>query len=136
MNVHLSADSTRTCATEEASPKRQRSRFTAKVLTTLLYGCESWTVYQNYTRKLNHFHSTCLGNLLGIKWQNKIPDTEVLRRASLFSIYTFLTKSQLRWARHVVRMPHNRTPKRLFFGKLQQEMRSLEGQKTRYKNAL
>ena len=64
--------------------------YQAIVLTTLLYGCESWMVYQCHARKLNHFHITCLRKLLGIKWQDKIPDTEVLRHASLPSIYTIL----------------------------------------------
>ena len=41
--------------------------YRALVLTTLFYGCESWTV--------NHSHTTCLRKLLGIKWQDKIPDT-------------------------------------------------------------
>ena len=40
----------------------------AIVLTTLLCGCESWTVYQHHARKLNHFHTTCLRKLLGIEW--------------------------------------------------------------------
>ena len=55
------------------------------VLTTLLYGCESWMVYESHAKKLSHFHTTCLRKLLGIKWQDKIPDTEVLRRASSHS---------------------------------------------------
>lgn len=45
----------------------------ASVLTTLFYGCETWTVYQRHARKLNHIH-TCL-RFLGIKWQDKIPST-------------------------------------------------------------
>lgn len=44
----------------------------------MLYGCESWTVYQRYVRKLNLFHTTTLRKLLGIKWQDKIPDSEIL----------------------------------------------------------
>nr|XP_054755561.1 uncharacterized protein LOC129261526 [Lytechinus pictus] len=62
--------------------------YRAMVLTTLLYGCETWTVYRRHARKLNHFHTTCLRKLLGIKWQDRIPDTEVLTRANLPSIYT------------------------------------------------
>ena len=57
--------------------------YKAVVLTTLLYGCESWMVYQRHFRKMNYFHSTSLRKLLGIKWQDKIPDTEVLTRAYL-----------------------------------------------------
>lgn len=70
--------------------------YKAIVLTTILYGCESWTVYQRHARKMNHFHSTSLRNLLGIKWQDKIPDTEVLTRANPPIIHTILVETQLR----------------------------------------
>ena len=51
------------------------------VLTTLLYGSETWTVYGPHKTELNHFHATHLKKLLRIRWQDKIPDTEVLARA-------------------------------------------------------
>ena len=106
------------------------------VLTTLLYGCESWMVYQCHARKLNHLHATCLRKLLGIKWQDKIPDTEVLRCTSLPSIYTILMQSQLHWAGHVVSMPDHQLPKRLFYGELQQGRCSLGGQNKHYRDTL
>ena len=110
--------------------------YRAAVLTTLLYGSEIWTVYQRHGGKLNHFHTTHLRKLLGIKWQDKIPDTEVLARAGLPSIHTLLKKSQLRWAGHVARMPDNRLPKKLLFGELQHGKRSLGGPKKCYKDTL
>ena len=60
------------------------------VLPTLLYACEIWTVYQRHAKILNHFHTSCLRKLLKIKWQDKIPDTEVLKRAGKQSIHTLL----------------------------------------------
>ena len=83
------------------------------VLTTLLYGCETWTVYKRHARKLNHFHTTSLRRLLGIVWQDKIPDTEVLARAHLPSIHTILMQAYLGWAGHVVYMPDHKA-KNLF----------------------
>ena len=50
------------------------------VLPTLLYACETWTVYQRHAKRLNHFHTSCLRKLLKIKWQDRIPDTEVLKK--------------------------------------------------------
>jgi len=85
--------------------------YRAVVLPTLLYACETWTVYQRHARKLNHFHTTSLRKILAIKWQAKIPDTEVLAMAGLPSIFTILMQSQLRWAGHVVSMPDLRLPK-------------------------
>ena len=84
--------------------------YSAVVLPTLLYACETWTVYSRHARLLNHFHTTSLRKILGIKWQDKVPDTEVLARAGLPSIHTSLMQSQLRWAGHVVRMPEHRLP--------------------------
>ena len=37
------------------------------VLPTLLYACETWTVYQWHAKRLNHFHTSCLRKLLNIK---------------------------------------------------------------------
>ena len=110
--------------------------YKAVVLTTLLYGCESWTVYQRHAKKLNHFHTTRLRKLLGISWQDRIPDTEVLSRAGLPCIHTMLMKAQLRWAGHVARMPDGRIPKKLLFGELQNGKRSLGGQRKRFKDTL
>ena len=90
------------------------------VLPTLLYACETWTVYQRHARKLSHFHTTSLRRLLNIKWQDKIPDTEVLAQAGLSSIRTILMQAQLRWAGRVARMPDHRLPKRLFYSELQE----------------
>ena len=110
--------------------------YRAIVLPTLLYGCESWTVYQRHARKLQHFHTSRLRKLQGIKWQDKIPDTEVLKRAKLPSIQTTLMHAQLRWAGHVVRMADHRLPKKLFFGALRNGKRSVGGQRKRYKDTL
>ena len=41
--------------------------YKAVVLTTMLYGFESWTGYQCHARKMNYFHSTSLRKLLSIK---------------------------------------------------------------------
>ena len=110
--------------------------YRAVVLPTLLYACETWTVYQRHAKKLNHFHTTCLRKLFNIKWQDKIPDTEVLRRADLPSIYTILMQSQLRWAGHVARMPDHRLPKQPFYGELVKSKRSRGAPKKRFKDTL
>ena len=66
--------------------------YRAVVLPTLLYGCESWTVYKRHARKLNHFHTTLLRIIMNIKWHQRIPDTTVLSRAKATSIHTMLMK--------------------------------------------
>ena len=106
------------------------------VLPTLLYACETWTVYQRHAKRLYHFHTSCLRKLLKIKWQDTIPDTEVLKRAGMQNVHTLLKLAQLRWTGHVTRMPDERLPKRILYGELQVGKRSHGGQKKRYKDTL
>ena len=106
------------------------------VLPTLLNACETWTVYQRHSKSLNHFYTSCLRKLLKIKWQDKIPDTEVLKRAGMQSVHTLLKLAQLRWAGQVTRMPDERLPKKILYGELQVGKRSHGGQKKRYKDTL
>ena len=80
----------------------------AVVLPTLLYACETWTVYQRHAKSINHFHLSCLRKLLKIKRQNKIPDTHVLKKAGMQSMHTVLELAQLRLTGHVIRMPDER----------------------------
>ena len=103
--------------------------YKAVVLPTLLYACETWTVYQRHTKRLNHFHTSCIRKLLKIKWQDRIPDTEVLKRAGMQSVHTLLKLAQLRWTGHVTRMHKERLPKKILYGELEMGKRSHGGQK-------
>ena len=49
--------------------------YRAVVLPSLLYACETWTVYSRHAKQLNAFHMRCLRRLLNINWQDKVPDT-------------------------------------------------------------
>ena len=106
------------------------------MLPTLLYACETWTIYQRHAKRLNHFHTSCLRKLLKIKWQDRIPDTEVLKRTGMQSVHTLLKLAQLRWTGHVAKMPDERLPKKILYGKLQVGKCSHGGQKKRYKDTL
>ena len=72
----------------------------AVVLPTLVYACETWTVYQRHAKKLNRFHLSCLRKLLKIRLQDKIPDTEVLKKANMQSVHTLLKLAQLKLCTH------------------------------------
>ena len=106
------------------------------VLPTLLYACETWTVYQRHAKRLNHFLESCLRKLLKIKWQERIPDTEVLKKAGMQSVHALLKLAQLRWTGHVTRKPDERLPKKILYGELQVGKRSHGGQKKQYKDTL
>ena len=85
---------------------------------------------------LNPFRTSCLRKLLKIKWQDRIPDTEVLKKARMQSVHTLLKVAQLRWTGHVTRMPDERLLKKILYGELQVRKRPHGGQKKRYKDAL
>ena len=84
----------------------------------------------------NGMPKDCLRKLLKIKWQDKIPDREVLKRAGMQSIHTLLKLAQLRWTGHVTRMPDERLSKKILYGELQVGKHSHGGQKKRYKDTL
>ncbi|BHF71536.1 hypothetical protein SprV_0401459400 [Sparganum proliferum] len=110
--------------------------YKAVILPTLLYGAETWTVYTKQARRLNHFHLSCLRRILRVNWQDRIPDTDVLERTGILSIYTMLRQIQLRWSGHLVRMDDERLPKRLFYGDVATGSRRQGGQIRRYKDTL
>ena len=57
--------------------------YRACVLSTLLYSSEAWTTYATQEKRLNSFHLRCLRRILGIRWQDLVPNTKVLERAGL-----------------------------------------------------
>ncbi|BHF77774.1 hypothetical protein SprV_0602088400 [Sparganum proliferum] len=88
----------------------------AVILPTLLYGAETWTVYTKQPRRLDHFHLKCLRCTLRLRWQDRMPDTNILERTGILGIYAMLRQLQLRWSSNFVRMDDERLLKRLFFG--------------------
>nr|VZI37212.1 unnamed protein product [Spirometra erinaceieuropaei] len=110
--------------------------YKAVILPTLLYGAETLTVYTRQARRLNHFHLNCLRRILRLNWQDRIPDTDVLERTGMLSIYSVLRQMQLRWSGHLVRMDDERLPKRLFYGDVATGSRRQGGQIRRYKDTL
>ena len=44
--------------------------YRAVVLTTLLYGSESWVTYRNHLKLLKRFHQCCLRSVVNIHWNN------------------------------------------------------------------
>nr|VZI51404.1 unnamed protein product [Spirometra erinaceieuropaei] len=90
--------------------------YQAIILPALLYGAEIWTVYKKQVRRLNYFHLSSLRRILKLRWQNRIPHTEVLGQTGILNIYVMLRQLQLRWRGHPVRMGDERLSKRLFYG--------------------
>ena len=53
------------------------------ILSSLLYGSETWTLLQEYLRKLEVFHMRSQRMILGIHWYDFVRNTEVVDRTNL-----------------------------------------------------
>ena len=108
--------------------------YNAVVLSSLLYGSETWTLYHHQTRMLESFHMRSLRRILGVSWKQKVPNSEVLKRTSSVSLENILHRSHLRWLGHVIRMDDTRLPKQMLYGELSQGSRSVGRQLKRYRD--
>ena len=122
--------------THDVSVKVKADIYRAVVVTTLLYGAETWTLYRKQIAQLDSFHMRCLREICGVRWQDKIKNSEILNKCECSGIETYLIKAQLRWAGHLNRMPDTRLPKQLLYGQLHDSQRSVGRPKLRYKDKL
>ena len=53
------------------------------VVSTVLYGAETWVLCRKKIRLLKEFYQSCLRAILGIKWQDHVSNEEVPKKASL-----------------------------------------------------
>ena len=102
----------------------------------LLYGSESWTVYQHEVRELRTLQQRHLRLILKIRWDDYISNEDVLRRANVDDIETKLVRSRLRWLGHLCRMDDDRVPKQLLFSELEHGSRPFGRPKLRFKDIL
>ena len=107
-----------------------------KAIVLLLYGCETWTLYRRHLKQLEQFHMRCLRSILGIHWQDRVTNLEVLDRADSTSIEAMIIKAQLRWTGHVIRMQDTRMPKQLLYGELSTGERNRGRPRKRYKDCV
>ena len=84
--------------------KMKMAVYNACILSTLLYGSETWTTYTHQEKRLNTFYLRSLRCILGISWQDKVTNTDVLSHAGLPTMYTLLRQCQLCWLGHVHHM--------------------------------
>ena len=77
--------------------------FKSNVISTLLYGSESWKVTKTISNKLNVFQNRCLRRILQIYWPNTITNEELHWRAEIEPISTQVKRRRWRWIGHVLR---------------------------------
>ncbi|KAJ7417948.1 hypothetical protein WISP_61900 [Willisornis vidua] len=85
--------------------------YRAIVLSTLLYGSESWVIYRHHLHLLKCSHQHCLHSILNTHWSDYLTSVSVLEQAGVSSIEAMLMRTQLRCAGHVSRMEDHHLPK-------------------------
>ena len=109
--------------------------YRAAVITSLLFGCETWTLKKAHFARLEKFHQTTLRRIARIRWFHKVPNYEVLSHCNIPTLQSMIESAQLRWCGHVVRMKDDRIPKALLYGRLADGTSSRGNHKT-YLNTL
>ena len=79
-----------------------------------------WTLRAEDRNRLRVFHRKCVRTMMGVSRRKQqkthITNEELNERCKLESMDFYLRAKALRWAGHVVRMPYDRLPRKLFFG--------------------
>ena len=107
----------------ELEDSTKLSVYRACILSVLLYGAATWTTYKKHLQKLESFHHRCLRKILKVSWSDFVPTTEVLTRAKMSSIESFIITMRLKWIGHVRRMPDERLPKKMLNSMLAEGVR-------------
>ena len=96
--------------------------FKSLVLSILLYGCESWTMTADTTRRIQTFETKCYRRLLGISWLDRKTNDFVHAQVATLAgpqvpLLAIVKKRKLSWFGHITR--HNSLPKTVLQGTLE-----------------
>ena len=110
--------------------------YRAIVLSTLLYGAETWTVYRRQGKKLHAFMMRHLRSIMRITWMDKVTNKEILERTGLSSMEDLLIRKNLRWTGHLMRMSLVRLPKQVLYSQLSSGHRKRGRPRLRFKDTI
>ena len=100
------------------SVKAKLAVFKGAVLSSLLYGAETWAVKQIQLRMLDGFVATCLRQIMHQPVSKRMPDAVLYRIADMSPIALTLRRMRLRWLGHIARMSDERMPKWMLYGEI------------------
>ncbi len=83
------------------------------VYRTLLYGCETWTIYRRHEKLLQQFHPQWIRNIFQHLLARPDPLHQDSGESKPSSVITIMRKAQTRWAGPVSHMSDFRIPKQL-----------------------
>jgi len=96
---------------QEHQPEDKDPIFKSNVLSTLLYGSESWKMSKTISHKLEVFQNKCLRRILCIYWSKTISNYELRRRTGTEPITQQVRRKRWKWIGHVLRMPPAALPR-------------------------
>ncbi|KAI5742924.1 hypothetical protein M8J77_012730 [Diaphorina citri] len=75
------------------------------VFSILSYGCESWTLKADISKRITSFENWCYRRMLKISWRDRVTNCEILRRMgkSHFEWLNIIRERKLKFAGHVLR---------------------------------
>ena len=100
-----------TWRSKNISQKTKIRFFKTNVLSTLLYGAESWKMTKTISHKLEVFQNKCLRRILRIYWPQTISNYESRRRIRAEPITQQVRRKRWKWIGHVLRMPPAALPR-------------------------
>jgi hypothetical protein len=77
--------------------KSKMKLFSSIVMSTLLYGCECWTLTKASEKKLQVFQQKCLSRVLRIFYPNLVSNKAVLKRAVQDNIMLQIVERKWKW---------------------------------------
>ena len=101
----------------------------AVVISTILYGCETWVPYHRNVKLLASFHIRRLQFIPGLRWWHNVTHSEIRSRVGISLTDSMILQRQLHWMDHVIRLPDSKLPLCLLRGQLRLGNRSLSGQR-------
>ena len=98
--------------------------FKSVILSTLLYGSETWAPLITHVKRLQVFIMRCVWVILGVtRWDQK-RNTELRAATGLERVEVMLMRRRLRWLGHVAKIGETHIPKCLLVSKLARGKRS------------
>jgi len=99
-----------------------------------VYGSETTTTYARQERRHTTFHLRSICHILGISWQERVSNAEVLSHTGVPSMYILSRQRRMRWLGHVHLMEDGLIPKDILCGELASERRTTGRPQMRYKD--
>ena len=82
--------------------------YNCSVLSTLLYGCETWYLKSSQEKKLDAFDMRCLRKILGIRWDDFVRNEDIRKQTKQPPVTSTICRRRLSWLGHASRLPQSR----------------------------